>query len=367
MASIPNLLPLLQSYPQWVCYIFLARSGGKRTKPPINPHKDVRLPLKQRLADPTDPATWGTYEQALQALQRGSTRGYMGIGFVLTADDPFCVIDFDHLFAPDTKLVAAPWAKRAIQELATYTERSPSGDGAHVWSLANLALLQEHLDLPELHHKNRARGIEIYDRERYITWTGNAFSSTGLEIAERQQEIEAFYRTFLLEQATPARPPAVPIPRETPTKRGNTRTRVFLDDETILARARLGERGARFQRLFSGDTSDYPAGQDKDDYSAADLALCGIFAYWTGNDAAQMDRLFRRSQLYDRDQDRMDKWERVGDRTIQLAIANCYRTYDPAWAEAHRFQPSQGQQVLQTATRSNTPAPTMREKYRGGK
>ncbi len=32
--------------------------------------------------------------------------------------------------------------------------------------------------------------------------------------------------------------------------------------------------------------------------SEADLALCNFLAFWTGGDAARIDRLFRRSGLY---------------------------------------------------------------------
>jgi len=357
MNSIPKPPDLLQSRPQWVAFILQPKPGGKTTKPPINPHVDPRAPLKERLADPTKPTTWGTYEQALQAVQRGRAYGYQGVGFVLTADDPFCVIDFDHILDLGSKTLKVLWAKRAILELNSYTERSPSGDGAHVWTLADLELLKTHLALSKLAHKNTARGVEIYDRARYVTWTGNPFGSLGQQIAPRQQEVEAFYRTFLLEQASLAGKPSSPATSsDKPQKRGNTCTRVFfLDDETIIARASLGEKGARFRRLFAGDASNYPLDSDKHDTSAADLALCGILAYWTGKDPVQMDRLFRQSGLYRLDKDRQEKWNRLGERTIQLAIANCHRVYDPEWAETHRFQP---------ATR--TPAPTGRERNKGG-
>jgi primase-polymerase (primpol)-like protein len=341
----------LQSRPQWVAFILQPKPDGKTTKPPINPHIDPRAPLKERLADPTNPTTWGTYEQALQAVSQGRSYGYHGVGFVLTADDPLCAIDFDHILHPGTKTLITPWAKRAILGLASYTEPSPSGDGIHVWCQANLELLQTHLGLSKLAHKNRARGIEIYDRARYVTWTGSPFGSLGREIALRQQEVEAFYRAFLLEQtaSTPS-VPATPSSEEL-QKRGNTCTRVFsmLDDATIIERASLGEKGARFRRLFAGDASDYPLTNQKHDISAADLALCGILAYWTGKDPTQMDRIFRQSGLYRLDKERQAKWDRLGERTIQLAIANCHRVYDPEWAQAHRFQP---------ATR--TPAPTGR-------
>jgi primase-polymerase (primpol)-like protein len=55
------------------------------------------------------------------------------------------------------------------------------------------------------------------------------------------------------------------------------------------------------------------------------MALCGILAFYTGNDADRMDRLFRQSELY------REKWERPDyrERTIQRAIDTTASTYRP--------------------------------------
>jgi primase-polymerase (primpol)-like protein len=51
---------------------------------------------------------------------------------------------------------------------------------------------------------------------------------------------------------------------------------------------RRAANGEKFAKLWSGDVSGYPS------QSEADLALCGILAFWT-RDRAQIDRLFRQS------------------------------------------------------------------------
>src|ERR671920_770461 len=48
----------------------------------------------------------------------------------------------------------------------------------------------------------------------------------------------------------------------------------------------------RFSRLWNGDTSGYGSP------SEADLALCGMLAFWTGGDATRIDTLFRQSGHY---------------------------------------------------------------------
>ena len=62
------------------------------------------------------------------------------------------------------------------------------------------------------------------------------------------------------------------------------------------------------------------------------LALCGILAFWTGGDAEQIDRLFRRSTLF-----RQEKWDAehfadgksYGQGTIAKAIAGTREFYQP--------------------------------------
>lgn len=61
------------------------------------------------------------------------------------------------------------------------------------------------------------------------------------------------------------------------------------------------------------------------------MALCMLLAFWTGRDATQMDRLFRRSGLY------REKWDELhygdgrtyGEGTIERAIAQTDEVYEP--------------------------------------
>ncbi len=62
----------LQDCKQWVCW---TRIGQERIKLPISP-------ATGRPASSTDPATWGSYQQAKATASRF---GLDGIGFVFTA------------------------------------------------------------------------------------------------------------------------------------------------------------------------------------------------------------------------------------------------------------------------------------------
>jgi primase-polymerase (primpol)-like protein len=46
-------------------------------------------PKTKRAAKVDDPSTWGTFDQALAA-------GYKHVGYVLSADDPYSIIDLDN-------------------------------------------------------------------------------------------------------------------------------------------------------------------------------------------------------------------------------------------------------------------------------
>ena len=93
---------------------------------------------------------------------------------------------------------------------------------------------------------------------------------------------------------------------------------IRLDDAELIAKIRASRQGAKFDRLWAGDLTDY-GGDD----SRADLGLCSILAFWAQRDAALMDTLFRQSGLL------RDKWLRddYRERTIQFAIDNCHDVY----------------------------------------
>jgi hypothetical protein len=69
-----------------------------------------------------------------------------------------------------------------------------------------------------------------------------------------------------------------------------------LDDTELIRRGAAAANGAKFVRLWSGDTDGYGSGGNEG-HSEADLALCSMLAFWTGPDEDRIDALFRRSGL----------------------------------------------------------------------
>lgn len=173
---IENVPPCLRERPQWVCWKYVERDG-KRTKVPIN----ARFGWN---ASATDPQTWTTFEVALAAYERSEQLA--GVGFVFTKDDPFAGLDLDNCLNAAGELT---WGQDIIDELATYTEVSPSGRGVKLFLRARK---------PEFAKCRRdgfgpdGRGeLELYDRGRFFVVTGHRLAHTSAEIADRQAELES--------------------------------------------------------------------------------------------------------------------------------------------------------------------------------
>jgi putative DNA primase/helicase len=110
--EVPALPAERLARPQWAAWRY----------EPAEPKKKVPVNRRTgRHASPTDLGTWGTFEEACEARDRLSLDG---IGFVLSADDPYAGVDLDHCRDPATGTVA-PWAREMITALNSYTEVPP--------------------------------------------------------------------------------------------------------------------------------------------------------------------------------------------------------------------------------------------------
>ena len=141
-------------------------------------------------------------------------------------------------------------------------------------------------------------------------WSGSATAVT-----EQQDALDWLHTRFM--DSTGAEKKASAQPVDAKARPLN------LDDAALLEKARAARNGTDFDRLWAGDTSGHGG-----DESAADLALCSLLAFWTGGDAARVDRLFRQSGLF------RPKWDSrrgesgtYGQMTIEKAIAGCRDTY----------------------------------------
>jgi putative DNA primase/helicase len=281
-AGVPEALV---QRPQWVVWKYERRrvgnAGWKWTKLPVNP-------LTGRNARSNQPDTWSTFQEALSALQN-HPEVYSGIGYMFSAEDPFCGVDFDDCRDPETGVIDE-WAAQLVTRFASYTEVSPSRTGLKTFVRGTK---------PE--GRNRPGHIEMYDCGRYFAVTGQRLPETPPTVEERQAELERLQQC--LNHGSGQRDD------EPPTEEIQQPPHCLTDLE-LIEKAKHAGNGEKFSRLWSGDTSGYPS------QSEADLALCCLLAFWTGRDPARIDSLFRQSGLY------REKWDRADYRakTIQMAL-----------------------------------------------
>lgn len=290
---------VLKAEAQWICWRTESRDGTP-TKVPIDPHTGA-------YASVTNAATWSDYATA-RAYYR-ETSDVDGVGFVFTADDPYAGVDLDACRNPATGDID-DWVVEILRRLDSYTERSPSGTGFHVYVVGEVPA-----------GGNRCGNLELYDRSRYFTVTGDRVPGAPTTVAERADELRAIHDEYIADvedapaegdaAADAAEPATDPVAPE--EYAGSA-----LTDEELLEKAMTAANGETFRALWRGDTAGYPS------HSEADLALCSLLAFWTGGDPQRIEALFGQSGLV------REKWRERPDyreRTIRTAIRTCSAFY----------------------------------------
>ncbi|MGE5371703.1 MAG: phage/plasmid primase, P4 family [Solirubrobacterales bacterium] len=293
----------LKQFPQWIHW----RGEWDEKSGKLN-----KIPQQAILggnAKVNDPSSWCDYETAVKE-QRESPLPF-GLGFVLTEEDDIIGFDFDHCIDENGKI--ADWVQNDfISVLRSYSEVSPSGKGVRIF-------VRGFLPGPS----KKTQQIEVYDKGRYLTVTGNHIEGTPTSVEHRQNEIEAIYQRYFgpIEKAKKAKNQVMHSSHPVLANYGNG-----LSDNQVLYLARSAQNRDKFNALWSGewDSIGYPSP------SEADQALCSMLAYWTAKNAEQIDRLFRKSGLM------RDKWDEnrgehtYGELTLIKAIGVTLETYDPA-------------------------------------
>lgn len=260
VAGVPQEL---QIYRQWVVWKFEVPEAGKKpTKVPYNVKTGQR-------ASALDRFSWATFGEVVGALHK-----YDGIGFVLTKEDPYCVMDLDTVDNEDDKARLI----RYYNTLNSFTEISPSGTGSHIWIKG------------EVPRGVNARPFEIYSYHRFITVTGNVHYNAAIE--HRQVEIDSIYSELNANRASivctyDGTDPALHT------------------DQQIIDKAAGAKNGYKFIQLWHGAYTEWYSSQ-----SEADFALVDILAYYTQN-SEQLARLFRFSELGKREKALRDDYMQI--------------------------------------------------------
>jgi AAA domain len=169
----------LAKHPNWVLWKSEPRSPGsdKMTKPPFT--------ITRRRAKGNDPSTWSPLPLVIEAFNQG---GFSGIGFMITPEIGIVGVDLDHVVDLDTGKTTVTWAADIVEQIGSYTEYSPSGDGLHIWCHGTIPASGTdgvQGDLPKM---------ELYNRG-YLTFTGKTLDGFDT-IHERNEELQTVY-TFM--------------------------------------------------------------------------------------------------------------------------------------------------------------------------
>jgi len=287
---------LLRERKQWVVWRY-EWDGKKWTKMPY------RVGTKRR-ARCNKPQDWVTFEKAVATWH--ASDDIDGIMFVFTPDDPFCGIDLDNCIDADGRIM--PEAQEIITTFESYAETSPSTKGV------KLFIIGTKRDFAEC-RSTAIKGfneIEIYDCGRFFVVTGAHLVSTPSTVEPRQEQLDA-----LCAQLWPPK-------KDAEHAQARMHVAAELSDEEVIDKLSNWRNSSKFLRLHKADSGDYGG-----DASRGDLAYCGMLAFATGGDAAQIDRIFR-------NHDRMrPKWDErrggttYGERTIAKALRGKTEFYMP--------------------------------------
>lgn len=270
----------LKQYPNWV--LWKAEPHGKElSKVPYQPNKNH--------ASSVDSNTWGGFETIKKAFNNG---GFTGIGFVLSDNVPYSVLDLDGLTKEDV---------RHPNFNVGFVEKSPSGKGLHFWFKGKL---------PEI-KKQKSNNVEYYQAKRFITFTGNS-NNGDTSISEQSNDmdgLEKYLKSFGFHDNKNN------VSLLTTNYTHIHRTNGLTNDEIIDSL----NKSDKYAKLFSGDYSEYPSDTHPEgDHSNADQALINKLAKYTNSEPERMDSIFRRSGLM------RDKWDsKRGKSTYgQITIEN---------------------------------------------
>src|SRR5262249_46465194 len=159
LTELPPALSHLREQKVWLCWCWFW-NGKKWTKPPR------RVDNPERNASSSDPATWGSYEEAVEQVRAGRADG---IGFALKRLN-IGGVDLDHCRDPATGVID-PWAEERLAQFPDpYVEATVSGKGLLILGTSSLDSFA-----PKFKLQTNGAAIELFSNSNhYLTLSCNA-------------------------------------------------------------------------------------------------------------------------------------------------------------------------------------------------
>lgn len=264
------------------------------------PYQLIEIP-----ASSTNPSSWSSFDKTIQKID-----DYDGVGFVLTKDDDYIVLDLDDIHIDSETYEPLTDIAKEVMEM-TWWEVSPSGTGVHAYFKGTLP--------DEVRRKNKSEHLELYSHSRFMTFTGVNDGITK-EISSDQSYIDSLVERYFKHEV---------ITNDTINY---DITPANLDDVEVMKLMEKSKNADKLSKLMSGGWRDLFESQ-----SEADLSLLNALAFYTQNNAGQMDRIFRDSDLMRPKWDELRGAKTYGQISIEKAIANCENIYDPNYKRINGY------------------------------
>ena len=293
---LPTPLQALAAWPQFVAWR-LETVDGRPAKIPYSP-------IHGRRASSTNPADWGTAEQAAAFA---AANGMAGAGFVFTARDPFFFLDVDKA------LINGQWSQLAQELCARFAgaavEVSQSGTGLHIIGQYGAAFDHKSRNIP--------LGLELYTQERFVALTGAGAQGDAAtrHDAALSSAVQQYFNPTVADGAPRAHWTTEPDPEWSGPDDDMALVERALHSGSNSAASAFGAGNDKvsFAELWTADrdalAAKWPGVSNPYDASSADQALANQLAFWTGRDCGRMERLMWQSALA------REKW---GDRPDYL-------------------------------------------------
>ena len=284
-----NAIPFeMKERKQWVAYFKKEVPGSTHLG------KVMVSPITYKHARSNEPSDWSDFYNA--QLFATSYRKMDGLAFVLTEGIVF--VDIDNSIGGNGKI--NPIGDKLLKAFPdTYAERSCSGHGIHILMKGRLP--------KDCMKRNDSIGLEMYDTKRFCCITGDVIDGR-TKLLDCSRTIEKVALSLMGRKEVSHTPkPFYGKP--------------LANDRMVIERAMRSKNGAKFQRLYQGDSSGYAS------QSSADLALVAMISFYT-QDPEQIDRIFRTSGLMREKWDSQRGDSTYGRMTIEASLRNTRRVYE---------------------------------------
>lgn len=128
-----------------------------------------------------------------------------------------------------------------VDTLDSYTELSPSGNGIHIFILADGFAY----DSKRYYINNRNTHVEVYSPDvtgKFLTLTGKAIHGT--DVNERSKELQAVLDKYMKRPDSDVTASTVDAPGS------------YLSDESVYTKASKSKQGDKFNALWNGEIPD---------------------------------------------------------------------------------------------------------------